>query len=759
MIATWSAVFAVVTFGLPALAWGALAAAVPVLIHLILRQRPRREVLPTLRFLLQAHQASSRAHRLKHLLLLACRMMAILLVVGLLMKTACAPAGATHPRAAGALDGPVSAVFVIDDSASMQYRYQGKTRLEDAQAWARNLLTDPERFPPGSEVTIVTGSADPIHPLGWSRDARAMARLVSDIRPAWHDRSMAALLRLAYAGISKAGHPRTEVYLFTDLTESAWQEPPPDPPATLAGVFILDVGRDENRNLALGHAELPPFTLSANAPAAVEVRVRAPTAAPSATVTLSIDGRPRDRQPVNPNQASAPGEADHHQTAIVSDGPAPRTETTLTFTLPPLPEGPHELLLRLEPDDALLFDNLRFACISVGRIPDVIVVGEEGGVVADLVSAMIAPPALPPEAHRFRVQRIPAQALSTTRLEGSLAVILADPTGLTPGGWQSLSRYRAAGGVILFIPGPHTTPEIYADQPQLLPAEIRGTITPSEPITLAAADLSHPALKPFTDPGIDSINDRLVYRRLDLGTPRAGTTIVAPFSDRTPAILDDHAAPGRVMLFAFSPDRDWSQFGTQAGPLIVLLHSLLESLAPPPDNIQSLIAGRLAVHQWPAPASDYTLHGPASPPAPLPAPDGTSTLPADRPGHYKVFATPATTQPALLYSVNVAESESEMNRITDEALLSRFPPGLALVVHEPADLPSRRAETGGVVSWTVPLALVLLVLLFIESFFANRFYGKKLGDDISEDTHPPLQAAGGFARLRALAPRQGRGHP
>lgn len=707
MIASCPPPLAVLTFGLPALAWGALALGLPVIIHLVLRQRPRRQILPTMRFLIQAHQTSTRAHRLKYLILLASRMALILLIVGLLMKTGCAPSGADPKtgRMPTPANGPVAAVIVIDDSASMQYRYQGRTRLEDAITWARNLVADTERFPPGSELTVVTGSTAGATGPGWTRDLNAAGRLVQEIKPGWHDRPVASLLRQAYGLFSTATLPNREVYLFTDLTQTSWQEPPPSPPKELSTVFVLDAGRNENRNLMLGIPEVPQNTLAPNAPAACQIRLRASQTPTGGTITLTVDGQARDRR-----QATPPG---------------PDSETTVPFTLPPLAEGPHALTFTLEPTDALPFDNERFACVSVGRAPGLVVVGEETAAsVAGIVSAMIAPPAQPVEERRFSLRRIAGPALAGSPLDHPLAVVLADPAGLTPGGWQSLARYVSAGGTLLVIPGPNTTAEIYAGQ-ELLPAAIRGVVPIANFITLAAADLSYSYLKPFMDPGIDSINDRQVYRRLDLAPPRADTTVVAPFSDRAPAILDRRIGAGRVIQFAFSPEREWSQFGTQAGPMIVLLHSIFENLSPKPENIESLTAGRLATHRMPeSQPAEYAVQGPEGTPASIPARNGTATLTTDRPGHYRLTAAPAV-RPVLLYSVNVAESESEMDRLPDELIQSLFPQKLARIVHQPGDLPSRSTQGGGAVSWTVPLALALVVLLWLETLFANRFYAAR----------------------------------
>src|SRR5262245_6554641 len=102
----------IIELAAPTLAWGAIACAVPVLVHLLLRPRPRRQMLPTLRFLLQVQQSANRMHRLKRFLLLACRMLLVLLLVLLLMRpsyraaSANAAAGPRRPA-----PGPVSAVF------------------------------------------------------------------------------------------------------------------------------------------------------------------------------------------------------------------------------------------------------------------------------------------------------------------------------------------------------------------------------------------------------------------------------------------------------------------------------------------------------------------------------------------------------------------------------------------------------------------------------------------------------------------------
>ncbi len=696
-----------VTFGSPVLAWGILACLIPVLVHLALRQRPRRQVFPAMRFLVQSQRSSTRAHRLKHLLLLLCRMMLILLLVGLLMKARCAPGGGD--TALGALGGtaePVSAVICLDDSASMGYRFQGRSRLRRAKDWAKNLLEDVARFPAGSQIAMVAGSSSPAQGA-WIRSLTEARKRIDAVRVADHDRSVAMLLRKAYPLLSTARYARREIYLLSDLTEHGWRDSPPPVPRELTALYVLDVGQQENRNVALGWPQVPEHRLPAGRPATMTVRVRTGDEPADPLLEVLIDGEPRDRRSVGHLAASS--------------------EVEFALDLPPMTPGSHAVTVNLEPADALACDNRRFASVSVGELPRVLVVGGDGDrQVAALVAAMLAPSAQPESRHRFALERLPASRLTPAdNLQRVLGVILADPDAVETGIWRALTGYLEAGGVLLIIPGPNTTLETYRQADLALPALIEAIEECPEPITLAAADLAHPFLKPFAEAAIDSINERRVFKRLALGPPAADARTIAPFSDRRAALVERRAGKGRVILFAFSPARDWSQFGTQAAPMIVLLHTILTAVSPPAGDIASFTAGQAAVRRIPdlGPEGVLLRDAPGAPPRPLPIEDGLVRLPTDRAGGYQLLTGEAE-KPALLYcTVNVAEAESDSSRITSAAIEGIFPAHLLAVADDAATLARIQGRTRRGTHLVVFLGLALLALLFIESLFANRFYG------------------------------------
>ena len=61
----------------PLLLGGLLLVGIPVLIHLIMRQKPKHLLFPAFRFLVRQHRTNQRRLRLRHLLLLALRVLLI----------------------------------------------------------------------------------------------------------------------------------------------------------------------------------------------------------------------------------------------------------------------------------------------------------------------------------------------------------------------------------------------------------------------------------------------------------------------------------------------------------------------------------------------------------------------------------------------------------------------------------------------------------------------------------------------------------
>lgn len=699
-------VLASITLGAPLLAWGLIGALAPILLHLLLRRRPRPVIFPAARLLLTYQSAEIRAQRLRYIILLSLRSLLILLLAALLMRVGCESGGSSAGVAATAVGGPPSAVFCIDDSASMGYRFRGNARLRCAADAARNLLADATRFPPGSEAALVTtGPGAEVVPL--TTGLSAVARRLDGLRPASHDGPVTVALSRAYLLLAGARNQRKEVYLFTDLAAHAWRRDLPKFPQDLASVTIVDVGDPENDNACLAWPTLPDQSVPLDTPFEIPILVRAGDRPVDAAIELTIDGRPRGRQAIGRVSANSHREA--------------------PLALPALPRGTHALTLALLPPDALDADNRRFAWVNIEPRDQVIVVADEpAGEVAVMVEAMISPAALGSASRRFEVTRLKPSDVTLHGIRAARAVVLADAAGVSSKVWDALAGYLTAGGLVMIIPGPLTTTEKLNVGDKLLPAPAVSVETCPTPLTVAAANLSHPWLKPFADTAVDTINDRLIYRRLRVGDLSVDSTSIAPFTDGQPAILTRRIGRGQSVLLAFSPARVWSQLGSQAGPMIVFIQTALTDPARQTARIDHLTAGR-PESRWLETAGDgqLLLTSPASgdPGLRLPAKAGLARIPTEVPGSYVVAAETPASRTLLHYAVNVAESESDGSRIAAEAAIALFPPGKARVLG--ADAAANGALKTGrqAVSWAIPVLLALLAALVVESAFANRFYG------------------------------------
>src|SRR5438132_12592411 len=129
------------TFIFPLMLGGAILAGIPVLLHLIMRQKPKRLLFPAFRFLLQRHRTNQRKLRLRHILLLALRMLLIAAIVFALARPKI-----FSERLNLTADQPVAAILLFDTSASMQYTVKNETRLDVAKRRAQEMLDElPER--------------------------------------------------------------------------------------------------------------------------------------------------------------------------------------------------------------------------------------------------------------------------------------------------------------------------------------------------------------------------------------------------------------------------------------------------------------------------------------------------------------------------------------------------------------------------------------------------------------------------------------
>ena len=548
---------------------------IPVALHLFARQRVRTVELPTFRFLVDSYARQRRRTRLHELLVAVLRVLCVLGLVAVVARPVADPGSAIVPIGQGR-----DVILLVDCSASMSARADGRSALERAKAAAAGRATADDR------VTLVGVTARPevvlrrVQPT----DAELRARL-DGLKPAATPANLRAALMTVFGGDRRPAD--AVVYFFTDMQAGTFKE------LEAAGTdgilprgtpFVcVDVGTQAPRpNVAVSGRPPDRQRVVVGLPVTLTAQLRNYSAeSVEGTLTLVVNEREVERQ-------------------AVKLGPS---ETVVHPLKPYLPHGPGPVVAKLEfatagaadvfPDD----DAYAFVIPVEPRVKVLIV---NGGPAADpfddeilYLRAALQPGRDAPTA--FDVKEEPEGAwtgLDAARLKAKLdeyaIVILADAGNLhrvTSFAYPALRAFVEDGGGLFLFPGDRVEPSSYNQSLFRTPPPVRDYLLPVQlgaaegdadrPETfrrLAKIDFDHPVFRPFEADG--RYFDRVVVkRRWPLAVqPGHSVSVLAEYADRSPAVVEGRYGDGRVILFTFPANGRWSTLpvnGAEFVPLVL----------------------------------------------------------------------------------------------------------------------------------------------------------------------------------------------
>lgn len=707
------------TFSNPALLSGAAAAALPVLIHLVLRPRPRRLRFPALALMKPALLSGRRASRLRNLWLLLVRALLLAVAAALLAGPTCAPSdGATLG------DDPISCILVVDDSLSMSYRRaQTNTPLfDDARDRALELLDTFARQPAGSGFGLVwADSGEASLPVS-SEPQHVAARLRRRRAADPHATPLGHALRRAAEHLRSAQQSSRQIVVFTDNAEHAWRDVSP---AILAGledtfVRVVPVRPPRPTNLALTAAIGPTRVHSETALIPIRVTIRSSAFAGRCRLVAERDGAVLQR--------------------LGPIGVASDTDVDVTMLLPPLAAGGHAVTVRLEPADRMDFDQQRGVAFETGDRPAVWILtrspaAAESDLTTLILRNLITPEALEParQVVDLRVATAadvvsgpenPDASDSTPRIPVLVLVLPGVELGVDQK--RTLMRWIENGATALLVPD--SQPQA-GDWPELR------MLLCGAPPTVRSDEVTTLAWEPGS--GYEAPDDIrgefsrcAVRRRLGLGPLADECAILARYADHTPAIISRTLGRGRLVLLTTSPDPAWSELGIRAAPLITWLHQLIAEATGTPARSGELMAGQRSTRVFTAlPKRGLVRVSAASTVMPdakwirLRAGVPQEPWPSDRAGVYTI-STAAESSPSATYAVNWPAEESDLRTADLDLLKSRL--GVERVTLD-APGEDREYESSEMLArWLAerslrPLLAGLLVALFLgELLLANR---------------------------------------
>jgi hypothetical protein len=695
------------------LAAGVALAVIPVILHLVLRQKPRHEMFPALRLIRQRHRVNLRKLQIRHWLLLAMRMLLIALMALALARPSIHGASFIPDQQA-----PVAAALVFDTSLSMEYRVHDRTRLEDAQAIAKGLLKE---FPDGSEV-LVLDSAEPT--ARFFPELSLAQQRIDSLRLRPRASSLNQAIVEACRGLVESDRSRKEIYLFTDMATGSFSlEGAAEIKSALdsvkggTAVYILNVGVPEPKNVAIAEAVASAEVLPANSDARVRATVQDTGQGEEVLLEFQLDGETRGTQQL-----------------ALERGKAARAE----FALPRLRSGIYQGKLLLRNGGGLRFDDERFIAIEVRPVTRVLIVSDTERD-SELLAAALAPDLLIQQQRaRHQCERILSSRLGDKRLADYDVVCLVNVQDLPASRWSDLGSFVTSGGGLGVFLGSRVQPENYNQDlaQDLLPVRIEKVVSLREPVGMQAPAPNHPAIKKIHEWDPAALGQVIVERYVKAEISAKNARPVIDFTDGSIAVAErtsGGAHPGRVVLCTTAVnstlrERPWNDLPQFGALFVPLADSLINHLAGHAEQQLNYQVGQNVVLRpdRSQKLGFYLLHTPdSSEPTRRSADSSEGVAVVTSPealGIYRVTGGQADQSFEKAFSVNANSAESQLDPLSPAELTAVLGEGTFAVARSADELREAMGDLRigrELFPWVMP---ILALLFAAEHLLANRFY-------------------------------------
>ncbi len=491
------------SFLFPAFLLGGLAIAVPIVLHFL-----RRDIAPpvpftAVRLLRKSPVARSKRRRLRDLLLLAARVIALLLLA----------AAFARPYVIGAARGSSLRIVAIDRSYSMN----APGRFAQALDLARRAI---DEAPTGERVAVLAfdDHADTIAPAG----SAAAARTALESVVVGFGGTRYAELFNQVAEIAAGDEAR--LIVVTDLQRSGW---------------------DGEDRIVL--------------PTGISIDVRDAGMAPANLSVVSVSMTPDRVIAAVRNSGTQPHSGEIH---IERDG---RTVQTMPYMVPagssvdvPIPyraPSSGSIAVSIDDVDGLQADNTRFAVVDPAVKQSVLLITSGTNTSGYYVARALA------TLDRSDADRIPVQAVTSAALAGAdmtqySAVVLLSTRALDQRSRDAIAAFVRSGGGLLIAGSSEVDAAIVSAVFSWGPTTT-GTTEVAASVALSPTDPRHPVFRPF---GSLSANLGQVRFSRAWRVAQDGWDVVARFTDGNGAMIERREGSGRVVVFASDLDRQWNDF-------------------------------------------------------------------------------------------------------------------------------------------------------------------------------------------------------
>jgi hypothetical protein len=676
------------TFLTPLFLAGLSALAIPVLVHLIQREKKRVVEFPSLMFVRRIPYQSVRRRRIRHWGLLALRLAAIALIVAAFARPFWPQGASVTATAAGARE----VVILLDHSASMGYGDHWQRAQDAARTVVRALGA-------GDRATLVLFAKNAEEAMRATPDKVRLEGAVSTAKVTSGATRYGPAIKLGESILARSSLGRREAILISDFQKSGWSGSEEARFPEGMTLSTISVGR-ETANLSVPSVSFGRTAFSGQERVTVNAGLsnKGDAALPNVKVTLEVDGHEIESKP-----ASVPA----HASASVSF-----TQFTLS--------GPNVRGTVRAGTDPMPADNVFNFVLNPSEPVSIAIV--DGGNDASLFLAKALAIGTTPA---FQIESTSIARATPATFDKRTVVVLNDTMFPPAGAGGVLKKFVERGGGLLVVAGEHTTWP--TGEAGLFPGKLGPTVNKmsGRSGSLGYLDYSHPVFEVFKAPrsGDFSAAHMFEYRSVE---PGPTDRILARYDDGAPAAVERRVGAGRVIVWTSTLDDTWTDIAVKPIflPLVQQLARYLAHYEQPQSwfTVGQVVDLNARGRNKPdrvvvTPSGQRVSHGVSGEGMPT----DSGILELTEQGIYEIRSTGASSGRPEAFAVNLDPAESDLAPLDPQELVAFVTGHAAAETPEPAatqEMTREEAERRQSLWWY--LLMGGLLLLGTETVIANH---------------------------------------
>ena len=544
----------------PLILIAALGIALPILAHLLNRQQVKRTDWAAMQFLNRNLRVRSRQIRLRDILLLLLRCLALLLVIMAFSRPFWSGTSGNWFNG----EARAGVVIAIDSSFSMGHT-EGKTTRFDRALEQAGIIA--ESIQSGDPVSLILMSGqDELIVRNMAFDPVRFSEFLKGAKPSSAKLDLDRVAKRIDELVEDMDAPQKEVYFITDAQSCDWRRASLNLQSAFSGlqekgkVFLVPV-TGTGENMAVTELSLVSGVLRKGTTARYQATIHNYGSQPTSNleVTCLVNGLQIDSKII----------------PIIEAG----TSETVSLFVPFHNAGPTRITAKIT-DDFLPADNFRnIVSVIRERVSVLCVDGSNGDAGNLLISSLLARND-ETEREDYSVRSIPWISLPSEQLDNIDVIILADVPEITEEQVDGLSHFVSMGKGLVWFGGDNVKTALWNERMSrrpntLLPATLGKRVEIGNTASTVGSPLNHEmplhgVCLPLRSLPDDLLSETLFLNRLDVKPSPSSSIILSLAGSGAPILLEHSLGRGHVFMFTTSAETSWNNMAqTPVFPMLM----------------------------------------------------------------------------------------------------------------------------------------------------------------------------------------------